>query len=658
MKRDITLYIAGRRADLEDETLVVFNYAADDLENPTIAKNTWSNDVTLPRTPDNDKLLGDAFRLDRVVGSGVTQFGADFNPRRRTPFVIYSSAGEALVDGYAKLTAVTAAGYKLTLYGGLGSLLYGLSYDENGDALTLASLDYLQTGNPAAELDFIMSRTAILTAWQDLTGGTSQMPAFGVVNFAPCYNGIPTEDFDADRCVFDGTALGLAGTLTASLSRKYTEREMKDYRSYLQRPVVKVSAVLGAIVRAASDLGYTLTLPTISGDTWLEDTWMTLPLLKGKRSGDTVTKADLLGGTCSPAQFLLGLVKTLGLRILNTGPGEVAILSRDDFYTGATEDLTGRVAVDRDPELIPLLMDAKWYEFSADDEGEFAKTYKEKYGRTYGSQRVNTGYEFDAAVKQLGEDIPFKGAAMIRESSGAYRDALCHFSGSPGEVVPAAFLDGGTYQFGDTTRQLGDENYSATWWDQANPGRDTADFPQLHGEDNKALDGSGVLLFFDGTALAAPADAVLTDDIAAMGETPCWNWLGVASSPLLGNILPHFTRWLVDNTDTIVQSLDWGVPQEIGVPGVTFHGDDTSVYGFRWADFLRDRYDENTKVLRCRVDFAGLQVGPQLLRRFWWWRGCIWVLSKISNYSLTTFDPAECEFVQVRDMNAYTNGQN
>ena len=70
-----------------------------------------------------------------------------------------------------------------------------------------------------------------------------------------------------------------------------------------------------------------------------------------------------------------------------------------------------------------------------------------------------------------------------------------------------------------------------------------------------------------------------------------------------------------------------------------------------------DRYDENNKRVTLRVDLSGLQVGQNLLRRFWWWQGSLWVLNKISNYSLTTFDPAECEFIQVRDKDNYLNGQ-
>ena len=57
------------------------------------------------------------------------------------------------------------------------------------------------------------------------------------------------------------------------------------------------------------------------------------------------------------------------------------------------------------------------------------------------------------------------------------------------------------------------------------------------------------------------------------------------------------------------------------------------------------------------MDLRGLQVGPELLRRFFWWDGALWVLNKIDNYSLTTWDLAQCEFIQVRDTDNYTIGQ-
>jgi hypothetical protein len=61
--------------------------------------------------------------------------------------------------------------------------------------------------------------------------------------------------------------------------------------------------------------------------------------------------------------------------------------------------------------------------------------------------------------------------------------------------------------------------------------------------------------------------------------------------------------------------------------------------------------------MTCRVDFSGMQVGQDLLRKFYWYDNSLWVLNAIRNYSLTTYDPVECEFVQVQDKSNYLNGQ-
>ena len=658
MRRRIELYIDGRRADIDDASFVVFNWRREDTDNPAVIRNSWSNSVTLPGTPDNDVIFSHAFRCDRRYN-----FTPDsFDPSARTPFAIYQETGEILVSGYCKLDSVARSGathsYKVTLFGVLGSLLYGLSYDANGDALTLADLDYLETGNPETELDFTINRANLLTAWQDLAGG--QPTIFGVVNFAPAYNGLPA-NFAADKCLFDLDAYeyGAAGQSVANLSKQYTEREMADFRSYLQRPVVRVSAVLDAIVRAAADLGYTLDLSgwDYVGNNFAKDTWMTLPMLKDKRSGDTVTKADLLGGTMSPAAFLLGIVKTFGLSII-CNQNAVSVVERGDFYLNARIDLTDRVETGNDCELVPLAMEAKWYEFSSEDGGEFAASYKERYGRIYGSQRVNTGYDFDSSVKQVVSGLPFRGAAQSCEFSSAFRKVQAQVE-QPGSVpylryIPSAFLDGGTYAIpdglgGQIEKSLLTGIFFASWWNAANNGYDEVDLPQLHGPDNKALDGSGVLLFYlDQPSITA---ARISDDHADMGEEPCWNCSSVNTTSI--NVLPRFSRFQLDQLGKVETSLDWGEAQELNVPGLSYAGAYVGIYGDFWRAYLSDRLNVDTKVVRVKADLSGLQVGPELLRKFVWWDGCLWTINAITNYSLSTYDPAEVELVQVHDINNY-----
>ena len=45
MKRTLSLYIGGKAVDLSNDSLVVMNYTADELSNPTIVKNSYSQQI-------------------------------------------------------------------------------------------------------------------------------------------------------------------------------------------------------------------------------------------------------------------------------------------------------------------------------------------------------------------------------------------------------------------------------------------------------------------------------------------------------------------------------------------------------------------------------------------------------------------------------------
>ena len=131
MRRKISLYIAGQKVDLDDQSFILFNYTMEDLSNPTIVKNSFSQQITLKGTPVNNRVFGRAFNLDRSIAYQGGETGADFDPSRKTPFTIYNEMDEILESGYVKLDSVSRTGanieYKISLYGGLGSFFYALS---------------------------------------------------------------------------------------------------------------------------------------------------------------------------------------------------------------------------------------------------------------------------------------------------------------------------------------------------------------------------------------------------------------------------------------------------------------------------------------------------------------------------------------------------
>ena len=290
MRNKVQLYIGGKRADLDDGSFILFTYTAEELTNPTIVRNSFSRQITLKGTPTNDEIFGHIYRNDRLTQYGGGSVGPDFDPTRKTPFTVYNEMGEILEDGYLKLNKVVRKGrtkeYAVTLYGGLGSFLYGLSYDANGEKLTLADLDYGQT------LDFTIDRDAVADAWARLGGDTSKPAKWDIVNFIPGYMGLPSSPFDANKAIAEASLVGLPetdgeystrdGWCLATLAEKVTGNEAKDIRSYLQKPAVKVSALINAICDPANNGGYTVNLDaeffTASNPYW-DKTWLTLPML-------------------------------------------------------------------------------------------------------------------------------------------------------------------------------------------------------------------------------------------------------------------------------------------------------------------------------------------------------------------------------------------
>lgn len=1011
MRRRIALYIADRKVDLDDQGLVLLNYAMEDLTNPTIVKNSYSQQITLPGTPDNNKIFGGSFRLDRRIANQGGNAGVDFNPSQKTPFTIYNEMNEVLESGYAKLDSVSRNGadvqYKVTLYGGLGSFLYGLSYDDEGNKKTLADITYLNGNNPETELDFVINKNNIQESWSrllhtdvtlspfhtdigkslkvtgeispdgaadrvyqyrvnglvrlriaarrpnsslyamavclDSNGNVLQVyeqgqgsgtaydyssydltlpekaytlrvyrntnnptasiiisPIWDILNFAPAYNGIPDGDFSADKAVVKPGDVNLDdevgdyttknGYCLVNLSKAMTEWEVKDLRSYLQRPVLSMKAFLTALQRASNAGGYNVSMPFLDKADFapFKAMWLTLPMLpslgtfrqssgdlsmimvasltsakdmarysvqgtmpsgttitaninvklrfdatSGKghlyrgvkynssgymvgnqtiyflqavayasddtivggskvkciydwnlapsdmadamgyvppfqgedifdpqritenqftegasgsylfdkeigfsvnatdvakivlnvtayeivtresgsvasimqksggtscigklykdssnyytptnglilqgtlantityasadslRSGATITKQMLLSTSRTPAEYLLSFCKIFGLHILvDEAEKAVTILDRNDLYQDEVIDLTGRIDISHDMGFNPIAFSAKWYDFKIEGAGgAFLDEYKNIQGIDYGIQRVNTGYDFDANVVNLLDGNVFKNGATILDRSQYFVTINIG-----AKMIPSVFMDAGTtYTLWDSSGNSSDIPISMppssaviTPFNAARPGYDIelARKMEFRTKDNKPVDGSDVLLFYEGKYTYSYFK--LSDDNSAMtalnGGVPCWDLTPGAS---LGIQVPSFQRYITNQNNEISASLDFGVPKELDIPGITYHPEAT-LYSRFWKRYLTDRFDVDTKVMTCRVNFAGLQVGNDLLRKFYWYDNALWVLNAIRNYSLTTYDSVECEFVQVQDTDNYLDGQ-
>lgn len=934
MRRKIRLYIGDAEADLSTDSLVQMNYKADDLNNPAVVKNSYSQQVTLPSTRNNDAIFGMMFRADRRTTSGSGGTGPAFSPLVRTPFSIYNEAGELLESGYMKLDSVTdkngTVTYGVTLYGGLGSFFYTLSYDDEGNELTLADLPLL-SDDPEDKIEFTINKETVAEAWAALRAGTAG--PWQVVNFAPAYNGLPEGDFSADVGVGNPANVGgvvshpegdnvyrpINNNALYELGEEFTEWQTKDLRSYLQRPVFSVKGMIAAIGRYAASKGFTLNLDNTffnSANEAYEKAWVTLPLLttyerdgeeeeitlsgnaftddvnvgrsgipairnlspylttpdarvtvtctihpaiamttetfkqnkfwinrglksnatgvegtaifvqlllydtygrvtsgsplqvfmtqpvsgtftaqdladisgvpyekrfgvapdihyeelpyygkayfgltemywwrmvsgvsleaigtrvsraavnayaavlnktsegftiyplyefqayalifdgsvsirqninawgafvtdavatydatSGYRSDSKITQSILLSDTMTPAEFLLSYSKTFGLSYTyDKGSKTVSLLTRNSLYTDDVVDIEDRIDRSKDIKTTPLVSESKWLSFaSGEAEGDFVEFYRKKYGREYGDQKVNTGYDFNADTNDVLESVEFTGGAEVLEKSIYYNNITSGPNGPSGlngrTRICSTFLNGAAsyklylngFDKDDSVDLEGitpDATATITPFNVPLPAYDIIPKLQCHTDDGSATDGKGILLFLRGSiaddeaAATAYARFIISDDSSAMENLnggPCWelsNGIAASNMPIFGR------HWM--NGNEIEQTMDFGIPAEIDIPNLSVNSE-AAIYTRYWQKYVEDMYNVDTRICSAYVDFRGIQVGEELLRKFFFFDGAIWRMNGISNYSLTTVGTTQCEFVKVMDRAAYTEGQN
>ena len=702
MKRNVQLYIAGQLVDLGDDSWILYNWTREEMSNPTAVINSSSHQVTLPGTCRNNGVFGAAFRLDRRTLFGIRYDGTEFDPTRKTPFMLYDADGTVLESGYCRLDAVNTHNrrhaYTVTLYGGLGSFFYALASKDDGTPRTLADLIWSDMdGEDVTDFSVTPGADTVQDAWTYLGGGEPERKTWwNVLNFAPCYNGLPA-DFDASHALMDNTAwanipagvdednqrpyewtykAGLDCALV-SFTNPHTEWEMCDLRWYLQRPVVSVKAFIAAVCDPRNNGGYEVTLdPTFFNDTnpYYADAWWTLGMIatEDRASVDCIT--NVLRASKTPMRYLADFAKHFGLVFMwDSARHKVSIVTRATFYTDGTGilDLSGRI--DRSQEIVtdPVLADKRWYQLGDGGKGEFAEQYAKDYGKGYATQRIDTGYEFDAGTTVLTDGMAFQEAAEVSETDYLFSEAARILSGRAWqrffqlprfEAVNIELWN----EEGETKTFPVECPVDANYYDNPDhPFTDWLPKVQLHGAENKAGDGADVLVFFAGV-LGTPSynsgswdvskSYFLTDDSDAMTDLaggPCWD---LTRTGIQRTSLPSFRRNVLSGR-YIVNSWEWGASAVRPVPDIQYpDGAPTALYDLWWKAYLADRYATDTAVMTCRVDLRGLPVGQALLRRFYWYDGALWTLNAIRNHPLTSYDLTECEFVRVQDKLAYTEG--
>lgn len=332
MNRDIALYIGGQKVEWSKVPDILLTYQRTDYQNPTVTKNMFSKTITIDGTQNNNDIFNHIWNLSRVMDDGYMLF----NPSQRVEFELFDNA-EIVEKGYCKLDSIKRDGYKIayniTLYGGLGSFFYNLAYDIDTDKeKTLSDLNYTNSPNPDDEFDFEINKYAIKDAWDALQhygSNTGDKRKYDYFNFMTAYNGLP-DGLDADKVLIntnDATGLSVRytddnglhygtfpttitsentaytpynGYVYGEMRRECNEWEMRDLRSYLQKPCLSVRGFFDAIKNPINNGGYNVVLDNefFSDDNpYYSKAWITLPMLDSSSiTDDSIDEWDFYSG--------------------------------------------------------------------------------------------------------------------------------------------------------------------------------------------------------------------------------------------------------------------------------------------------------------------------------------------------------------------------
>lgn len=330
MRNELRLFINGEEIEFGQDPKILLNFKETELHNPTIVRNSFTKQIQIEGTNANNDVFGHIWDLTRIQDG-------NFNPIKKTDFKLFVN-DELFQKGYCKLDKVTRTNntiqYSLTLYGGLGSFFYNLTYDQDDSSnakKTLASLKFHDAYSVEPNLDFTIDKDNVYEAWGQLAGyGTTSNPRWDIINFAPALNGIPT-DFDADKVLINNYLLNqdgasgfirqktdggitykpvLNGTLNdngyslGELSEELQEWQTRDLRCYNQRPIVSMYNIIQACCQPDNNGGFQVKLDEHffhQNNPYYYDSWVTMPLLKdleGVQGGETYR---ITGATVSTA---------------------------------------------------------------------------------------------------------------------------------------------------------------------------------------------------------------------------------------------------------------------------------------------------------------------------------------------------------------------
>lgn len=382
-----------------------------------------------------------------------------------------------------------------------------------------------------------------------------------------------------------------------------------------------------------------------------------------------ITKKTLFSDVMSPYEFLVGWCRIQGLRFL-VGDRTIRIMPREKYYTGEVQVLDGLIDLSQNIEIKPVVAESKWVKYEIETPETYAaKIYKRKTDSPYGSLTVDTGYYFNNETKEVLDGVKFENAIPYRLNSIYFNDIDI-----PAPMISPTFQrtlyesdsvgDDKKIDSADKTKVM--LGHSIDF----NTFRVYDSVPRLclFGDDNKPEDVKNCLAFLsgfdDGASYLLTDNLKICEDIAGGQcyvysrdgggfpslESEEWGTIGYRVSRL-----PVFTKYLSNSEGNYTFSLDFEKPQYTFLGDDSRYGSSSTIFSRYWRKYIDDIYDKDNRQVTVRAMLHGS--ANDLLRRFYYFGGGLWVLDSLTDYAYLTDKPQSATFSRVRDISAWTDSE-
>ena len=336
------------------------------------------------------------------------------------------------------------------------------------------------------------------------------------------------------------------------------------------------------------------------------------------RSNSDVTMYRIFPKDTTLFDVILNYSKMFGLMwYVDEDEKTITVMSRNRFFADSViSDWSDKVDRSKEFKFSPLNFDKRYVTFNFDSGtcGRLEK-YESMYQYTYGSKKLDTGYEFNSEENKLYDKLVPSVISQKRQYSKMmntqYPDSP-NFMGYSYMVYPNA----GAFYFRNGTF-LPDSQVS-----------------------NQYYDGTYVI--------------VITDDTEHQIQTQEYCWNSTGDNAVLCRKFPD-----VSTISNMSLAKRWSVhfesPKEYFF--VTPDGDTEYIYKNFWEKYINERYCTQNKKLTAYIYISPEEYKHIDFTEFVKIDNILYHIDKIYDYNFNSFEPVKMDLVQVWDLSAYTAGQ-